>query len=179
MWPSRDHNAGFEQMGGARCCLAHHGLALLQVVLNGRIGAGELPAPVVTRLEQPRRAPAGQGALTDTELVAGLPGGGPRAVTGRFHRRDAGVPPWGWTGTRPLGFGCTGGYRGRPCPPLTAPLQTGPEQAQFRPDSDPLSRFLRTFCAQWPKKGIKKGPSKSSRTLLLESIGATGFEPAT
>jgi hypothetical protein len=48
--------------------------------------------------------------------------GGPGAVTGRFHMRDAGVPPWGWSCIRSLGSGCTGGYPGRPCRPLSNPL---------------------------------------------------------
>jgi hypothetical protein len=59
------------------------------------------------------------------------------------------------------------------------PCPTPSEQAGFEAESDRSPQVLRTSCAQCPKNGRKKGPSESLRALALESIGATGFEPAT
>ena len=119
-------------------------------------------------LESAVGAPAGQHPLADTELVASFSGCGPGAVTGRFHRRDAGVPPWGWSCIRSLGSRCTGGHPGRPCRPLSNPLRSGLDSAQNR---DAFPGFCAHLEHNGPKTATKKGPQNRREPLRWNGSG--------
>jgi hypothetical protein len=73
MGPGRA-DSPFQQLRREGCGLPHGFLTGGQVVEHRGVGAGELLAPVLAWFEEATRTPAGRGALTDAQLLAGVAG---------------------------------------------------------------------------------------------------------
>jgi hypothetical protein len=138
----RLRQADFQQVGLAGRGLAHRHLAVLQVIQNRGVRAGELAPPVLTCSKEAAVAPAGQGSFAHAQVFTGLAGRGSEAGMTGMHRLMAVVPAG--AGDAPEDPGGAGRVHGRLSdPPLSAPVRPFPLVRSLRTGLD-FAHIMRT-----------------------------------
>jgi hypothetical protein len=90
----------FQQIRRPGCGLPHGFLTGGEVIEHRGIGGGKLPPPVLAWFEEAAGTPAGQGALTDAQLLTGVAGLRPCFSVVMLHRFWGGFP-WKGGGVAP------------------------------------------------------------------------------